>query len=80
MGLLIFVGLFSRIAAFIAAGEMAVAQFWQQQPNGLHPLENGSGPAVLFCFAFLQLVFIGGLHSLDTGEVWPPAALASPAP
>lgn len=51
LGLLIFVGLFSRIAAFIAAGEMAVAQFWQQQPNGLHPLENGSGPAVLFCFA-----------------------------
>jgi putative oxidoreductase len=40
---------------------MAAAYFWQHQPNGLHPLENGGEPAVLFfCFAFLLLVFTGG--------------------
>jgi putative oxidoreductase len=69
LGLLILVGLFTRIAAFTAAGEMAAAQFWQHQPNGLHPLENGSGPAVLFGFAFLQLVFTGGgLYSPATAR------------
>ena len=40
-GLLITLGLFTRIAAFIASGEMAVAYFWQHWP----PLE---GPAASF--------------------------------
>jgi putative oxidoreductase len=66
-GLLILVGLFTRIAAFIASGHMAVAYFWQHQPKALHPLENGGEPAVLFCFAFLLLVFLGpGALALDT--------------
>ncbi|MCV7067079.1 DoxX family protein [Mycolicibacterium farcinogenes] len=60
LGLLILVGLFTRIAAFIASGQMAVAYFWQHQPNGLLPLENGGEPAVLFCFGFLLLAAIGG--------------------
>lgn len=60
LGLLITVGLFTRIAAFIASGHMAVAYFWQHAPNGLHPLENGGEPAVLFCFGFLLLAVMGG--------------------
>jgi putative oxidoreductase len=40
-GLLITVGLFTRIAAFFASGEMAVAYFWQHQPQGLLSIENG---------------------------------------
>lgn len=60
LGLLILTGLFTRIAAFIASGEMAVAYFWMHQPNGLFPLENGGEPAVLYCFGFLLLAAIGG--------------------
>ncbi|ABK70348.1 DoxX family protein [Mycolicibacterium smegmatis] len=60
LGLLIMVGLFTRIAAFIASGHMAVAYFWQHQPKGLLPLENGGEPTVLFCFGFLLLFAIGG--------------------
>lgn len=65
-GLLIFVGLFTRAAAFIAAGEMAVAYFWQHLPNDLWPVVNRGEPAVLFSFAFLLLVFTGGgAYALD---------------
>ncbi|MDV3128089.1 DoxX family protein [Mycobacterium sp. 21AC1] len=60
LGLMIVAGLFTRIAAFIASGEMAVAYFTQHQPKGLFPLENGGEPAVLFCFGFLLLAAIGG--------------------
>jgi putative oxidoreductase len=59
-GLLITFGLFTRIAAFLASGEMAVAYFWRHQPQGLLPIENGGEGAVMFCFAFFLLVFIGG--------------------
>ncbi len=60
LGLLILLGLFTRIAAFIAAGQMAIAYFWQHQPSGLLPSENGGEPAVLYCFGFLLLAAIGG--------------------
>jgi putative oxidoreductase len=72
-GLLITVGLFTRVAAFIASGHMAVAYFWQHQPHGLWPIVppemggNGGLDAILFCFAFFLLVFIGpGAYALDT--------------
>lgn len=66
-GLLVLVGLFTRAAAFIASGEMAVAYFSQHQPHGLLPIQNGGELAVLFCFAFFLLVFIGpGAYALDT--------------
>ncbi|HEX9834296.1 MAG TPA: DoxX family protein [Mycobacterium sp.] len=64
-GLLIMVGLFTRIAAFIASGHMAVAYFWQHQPHALWPIVppemggNGGLSAILFCFAFFLLVFTG---------------------
>jgi putative oxidoreductase len=72
-GLLILVGLFTRIAAFIASGHMAVAYFWQHQPVALWPIGppemggNGGLEAILFCFAFFLLVFTGpGAYALDT--------------
>jgi len=71
-GLLIMLGLFTRAAAFIASGEMAVAYFWQHQPLALWPIAppemggNGGLAAILFCFAFLLLVFTGGgAYALD---------------
>ncbi|MUL45543.1 DoxX family protein [Mycobacterium sp. CBMA293] len=67
LGLLILAGLFTRIAAFIASGEMAFAYFTQHQPNGLLPIENGGELAVAYCFGFFLLVFIGGgAYALDS--------------
>lgn len=69
LGLLIMVGLFTRIAAFIAAGEMAFAYFTQHQPKALLPIENGGELAVLYCFGFLLLAAIGGgAYALDTAR------------
>lgn len=70
-GLLIAAGLFTRLAAFVASGQMAVAYFWMHQPLALWPISvppdgNGGTPAILFCFGFFLLVFIGpGRYSVD---------------
>lgn len=60
LGLLILTGLFTRIAAFVASGEMAYAYFSAHQPTAFWPIDNGGEPAVLFCFGFFLLVFVGG--------------------
>jgi putative oxidoreductase len=53
-------GLFTRPAAFILSGEMAVA-YWMLRPaRGMYPLGNGGEIEVLFCFVFLFLAFAGG--------------------
>ncbi|HEV8317059.1 MAG TPA: DoxX family protein [Vicinamibacterales bacterium] len=63
---LIMLGLFTRIAAFIASGEMAAAYFIAHFPMGLVPLQNGGELAVLYCFAFLYIATRGpGMCSLD---------------
>lgn len=65
-GLLITIGLFTRSAAFIAAGEMAVAYWMVHAPQNFFPVNNGGDPAILFCFVFLYFVFSGpGALSLD---------------
>jgi putative oxidoreductase len=54
-GPLIILGLFSRWAAFIASGEMAVAFFvgHAAMRHSIFPAVNGGDGAVLFCFIFL---------------------------
>ncbi len=67
-GALVAVGLFTRYAAFIMSGEMAVAYwFYANRPaRGFMPIQNGGTVEVLFCFIFLYLVFAGsGPWSLD---------------
>ena len=59
LGSLLVLGLFTRAAAFIAAGQMAVAFFTQHFPNGFWPIANQGELAVLFCWAFFLLVFTG---------------------
>ena len=59
MGALILLGLFSRVAAFIASGEMAVAYFMAHFPRGFFPILNGGDLAVTFCFLFLFLAAAG---------------------
>jgi putative oxidoreductase len=60
-GALITLGLFSRIAAFIASGEMAVA-YWLghvARSGSLLPAVNEGGEAILFCFIFLYIAAAG---------------------
>lgn len=65
-GALILLGLFTRYAAFLASGLMAVAYFTAHQPNGGVPLQNMGEPAVMNCFAFLYIAARGsGRYSLD---------------
>lgn len=65
-GALIALGLFTRPAAFLASGTMAVAYFIAHAPGGFWPVNNGGDTAILFCFIFLYLVFAGpGPISLD---------------
>ena len=54
-GLMIAVGFFTSIVAFIASGEMAVAYLQAHLPRGAVPIQNGGEPAVLFCFLFLYM-------------------------
>lgn len=59
VGLLVMVGLLTRIAAFLGSGTMAFAYFTAHQPDGLLPIQNGGELAAVYCFAFLLLVFTG---------------------
>jgi putative oxidoreductase len=66
-GLLIVIGLFTGVAAFIASGEMAVAYFMAHAPNGFWPVVNHGEAAVLYCFAFLYMAARGsGIWSVDS--------------
>ena len=65
-GLLILLGLFTRPAAFIASGQMAVAYFMGHAPQNFWPVANEGDAAILFCFVFLYLAAAGpGAWSLD---------------
>ena len=66
-GFLIAFGLITRIAAFIASGQMAVAYFMvHAQGGGFFPIQNHGEPAVIYCWVFLFIFFYGaGCWSLD---------------
>ena len=59
-GLLVAMGLMTRVVAFICSGEMAVAYFMAHQPKGTWPVQNGGELAALYCFAFLYIATRGG--------------------
>lgn len=65
-GILVTLGLFTRAAAFIMSGQMAVGYFIFHAPQGFYPYLNHGELAVMYCFVFLYLVFAGaGPWSLD---------------
>jgi putative oxidoreductase len=77
-GLLIMIGLFTRPAAFLASGEMAVAYWYIHVsvigmsdkgpglPLALLPVMQNGVNAALFCFAFLYIASRGaGIWSAD---------------
>ena len=66
-GLLIVIGLFTRVVAFLLSGEMAYAYWMVHVKNaGLIPIYNRGEFAALLCFVFLFLAFNGaGPWSVD---------------
>jgi putative oxidoreductase len=70
-GAMIAIGLFTRLAAFICCGQMAVAYFqfhWKLDVADFRwlPTFNDGEVAVLYCFAFLLVAaFGGGAASID---------------
>ncbi len=80
-GLLLVLGLFTRLAAFILSGEMAVAYFMihasgkaiQHVPptttETLFPIINKGELAVAYCFIFL-FIFVAGAGAWSIDALW----------
>ena len=65
-GGLITIGWFTRLAALIASGEMAVAYWMVHGSKSIYPVANMGEAAVLYCFLFLYFVTAGpGAWSVD---------------
>src|SRR5882724_5580707 len=65
-GALLIAGLFTRSAAFVASGQMAIAYWLFHAPASFHPSVNGGDAAILFSFVFLHIAAAGaGALSLD---------------
>ena len=65
-GALIAAGLFTRLVAFICAGEMAIGYFLFHFPKSFWPIVNLGEAAILFCFVFLYFAAAGpGAWSID---------------
>jgi putative oxidoreductase len=58
-GILIMLGVFTRVAAFIASGEMAVAYFMVHAKGGFVPIVNHGELAVIYCFVALFIACHG---------------------
>ena len=70
-GILILIGLFTRLAAIICSGQMAVAYWLAHAPQGnpVFPIVNGGDLAVLFSFVFLYIASRGaGIWSIDSAR------------
>lgn len=58
-GILIILGLLTRIAAFAASGEMAVGYFLLHAKHGFFPIVNKGELAALYCFLFFFIACHG---------------------
>lgn len=64
--ILLALGLFTRPAAFLMSGTMAVAYFLAHASRSFFPIANGGEGAILFCFIFLYIAAAGpGAWALD---------------
>ncbi|MBS0471511.1 MAG: DoxX family protein [Proteobacteria bacterium] len=60
-GILLTLGLFTRLTAFVCSGEMAIA-YWighVGRTHSLFPALNGGDAAILYCFIFLFIAAAG---------------------
>ena len=68
-GFLVAIGLFTRPAAFLASGTMAVAYWYAHAPKDFFPVNNMGDAAILYCFVFLYLAAAGaGPWSVDASR------------
>jgi putative oxidoreductase len=68
-GILIILGLFTRVTAFVLAGFAAAAYFMAHMPNSFFPIQNGGEFAIMLCFVFLYLAAAGaGPYSADANR------------
>ena len=66
-GILVVLGLGTRLAAMLCSGSMAYAYFTIHQEKAALPIQNGGEAAVMFCWAFLLIALAGpGAWALDT--------------
>lgn len=64
---LLVIGWWTRLAAFVLSGEMAVAYFMAHAPHSFFPIQNGGEAAILFCFIFLYIAAAGpGAWAIDS--------------
>lgn len=65
-GTLVTLGLFTRLAAFVMAGEIAIGYFMVHAPKSFWPIVNQGEAAILYCFIFLFIAAAGpGAWSVD---------------
>ncbi len=69
-GLLIAVGLFTRVAALFGIADMVGAQLQVHLPQGFVPIQNGGELSLLFLVCFLFLLTHGGLKWSVERRVW----------
>ena len=68
-GTLVMIGLFTRWAAFLASGQMAVAYWMVHGTKALLPIQNNGELAALYCFVFLFISTQGGgIWSVDAAQ------------
>ena len=68
-GVLLILGLGTRITAFVLSGLMAFAYFIGHAPGGFFPIANRGELAVPYCFVFLYIAAAGpGPWSLDAAR------------
>ncbi len=66
-GLFVMFGLLTRVAAFLASGEMAFAYWSAHGTHAVLPLLNHGELAMLYCFIFLYIAAKGaGAFSIDS--------------
>jgi putative oxidoreductase len=67
---LVTLGLFTRLAAFIAAGEMAVGYWMVHAKMGFYPAVNMGEAAILYCFVFLYIAAaVPGAWAIDNARL-----------
>jgi putative oxidoreductase len=65
-GILVMVGVGTRISGIILSGTMAYAYFSVHQEKALLPISNGGEPAAMFSWCFLMIAIVGaGPLSVD---------------
>jgi putative oxidoreductase len=80
-GLAMLLGAGARTAAFVSSGAMAYAYFVVHQPDGVLPIQNNGELAVVYCWSFLLIVFLGpGRFALVGGRRRATVGSAVPVP